>query len=249
MGAQKIIVERAAKKIYLEDGKVYKLMGAEYPASDVFNEALNLAAVGETDLNVPKLLEVRKIDGRWAIVWEYIEGVTLAELMEKDPIRFDEYLNRFVDIQLEMHTHTASRLPVLIDKMQRKIRASGLDATTRYELSTRLDGLPRHTKLCHGDFNPSNIIITKDNEAYIIDWSHATAGNASADAAQTWLLFYLAGKKDIAEKYLGLFCKKSDTARQYVDKWIAIVSASQLAKGTPEERETLLKWANVVEYE
>jgi aminoglycoside phosphotransferase (APT) family kinase protein len=249
MGAQKIIVERAAKKIYLEDGKVYKVMGKEYPASDVFNEALNLAAVGETDLKVPKLLEVRKIDGLWAIVWEYIEGVTLAELMEKEPARFDEYLTRFVDIQLDMHTHTAPRLPLIIDKMQKKIRASGLDATTRYELSTRLDGLPRHTKLCHGDFNPSNIIITKQNEAYIIDWSHATQGNASADAARTWLLFCLAGKKDIAEKYLSLFCKKSDTARQYVDKWIPIVSASRLVKCTPDEREILLKWANVVEYE
>jgi aminoglycoside phosphotransferase (APT) family kinase protein len=249
-----IIVERPNKSIYLEDGKVYKVMGPEYPASDVFNEALNLAAVGETELRTPKIQEVTKIDGKWAIVWEYIEGTTLLELMKREPARLEEYLNRFVDIQLEMHRYSATRLPVLIDKMHRKIRASGLDATIRYELHTRLDSMPRHTKLCHGDFSPSNIVITGDNEACIIDWSHASQGNASADAAQTWLSFSLSrdafpGATDLAERYLNLFCGKSDTARQYVEKWISIVCASQLVKGKPEEREFLLRQVNVVEYE
>jgi aminoglycoside phosphotransferase (APT) family kinase protein len=187
-------------------------------------------------------------------VWEYIEGTTLLDLMKKEPKRFDEFLGRFVDIQLEMHKYNATRLPVLIDKMHRKIRASALDATTRYELHTRLDGMPRHTKLCHGDFAPSNIVITKNDEAYVIDWSHASQGNASADAAQTWLIFSLnqhlfAENSNPAEQYLKLFCEKTDTARQYVEKWISIVSASQLVKGKPEEREFLLRQVNVVEYE
>jgi aminoglycoside phosphotransferase (APT) family kinase protein len=247
------MVERPNKTIYREDGKVYKVMGEEYPASDVFSEALNLAAAGETRLKVPKILEVTKVDGKWAIVWEYIEGITLLELMKEEPVRFDEYLNRFVDIQLEMHQYSAARLPVLIDKMHRKIRASGLDAAVCRELHTRLDGMPRHTKLCHGDFNCSNVLITKNDEAYIIDWSHAAQGNASADAAQTWLilrfyqdLFY--GGRNTAEQYLTLFCQKSGTARQYVEKWIPIVSAAQLVKGRPEEREFLLGQINAAEY-
>ncbi|MDR2865533.1 MAG: phosphotransferase, partial [Spirochaetaceae bacterium] len=123
------------------------------------------------------------------------------------------------------------------------------DATCRYELHTRLESLPKHTKLCHGDFNPSNIIITDNDEAYIIDWSHAAQGNASADAAQTYLLFWLTGNINAADKYLDLFCAKSDTAKQYVQKWISIISASRLARAKPEEREFLLHWANVVEYE
>ncbi|MDR0399560.1 MAG: phosphotransferase [Treponema sp.] len=249
-----IIVERPNKTIYLEDGKVYKVMGPEYPASDVFNEALNLAAVGETELKTPKILEVAKVEGKWAIVWEYVEGTTMLELMKREPDRFDEYLNRFVDIQLEMHRYSATRLPILTDKMHRKIRASGLDSDIRYELHTRLDSMPRHTKLCHGDFAPSNIVITRDGEACIIDWSHASQGNASADAAQTWLIFnfyrnILPGGRDLAEMYLNLFCGKSGAPRQYVEKWISIVSASQLLKGRPEEREFLLRQVNVVEYE
>jgi thiamine kinase-like enzyme len=109
--------------------------------------------------------------------------------------------------------------------------------------------MPKHSKLCHGDFNPSNIVITGADEAYIIDWSHAAQGNASADAAQTYLLFRLAGNAALADKYLALFCKKSDTAKQYVEKWLSIVAASQLMKAKPEEKELLLRWANVVEYE
>ena len=95
----------------------------------------------------------------------------------------------------------------------------------------------------------SNIIIKKDGTPYIIDWSHATQGNASADVARTYLLFVLSGKEDIAKKYMNLFCKKSDTARQYIEKWLPIVAASQSVKGKKEEREILLSWANVVDYE
>jgi len=132
--------------------------------------------------------------------------------------------------------------------MNRKISETGLDATTRYDLHTRLEGMPKHDKLCHGDFNPSNIIVASDGD-YIIDWSHATQGNASADAARTYLLFWLAGDINGAEAYLDKFCSLSDTAKQYVQKWIPIVAASQLVKGKPQEREFLLHWVNVVDYE
>ena len=133
--------------------------------------------------------------------------------------------------------------------MNRKISETRLDATTRYELHTRLEGMPKHKKVCHGDFNPSNIILNADGTAYILDWSHATQGNASADAARTYLLFCLQGDLAIAKRYLALFCEKSDTAMQYVQKWMPIVAASQSVKGNEKEREFLLSWVNVVDYE
>jgi hypothetical protein len=37
-------------------------------------------------------------------------------------------------------------------------------------------------------------------------------------------MFWLAGEADTASKYLNLFCLKSDTAKQYVQKWIPIVA-------------------------
>ena len=50
-------------------------------------------------------------------------------------------------------------------------------------------------------------------------------------------------------KYLELFCKKLDVPRQIVQKWMPIVATSQSVKGKEKEREFLLSWANVVEYE
>ena len=249
MKLEKVIAVRTNKTVYRDGDLAIKVFDSDYSKADVLNEALNQARVEETELNVPKLKEVCVVDGKYAIVSEFIQGKTLAALMEEEPDKREAYRAMFVDLQIKMHAQTCPLLGKLKDKMNRKISQSGLDATNRYELHTRLEGMPTHSKLCHGDFYPSNIIIKEDGTANILDWSHATQGNASADAARTYLLFWLGGDIDGAERYLDLFCRKSDTAKQYVQKWIPIVAASQSVKGRPEEKEFLLHWANVVDYE
>ncbi len=248
MKLEKIVAIRTVKTIYRDGDSAVKVFDESYSKADVLNEALNQARVEDTGLYVPKVREVTKVDGKWAIVTDFIEGKTLAQLMEEEPDNKAMYMDRFVRLQLTMHSKQVDRLNKLKDKMNRKIDETGLDATTRYDLHSRLAGMPKHTKLCHGDFNPSNIIVASDGD-YIIDWSHATVGNASADAARTYLLFWLAGDIEGAEMYMDLFCTLSDTAKQYVQKWIPIVAASQLVKGKPQEREFLLHWASVVDYE
>ena len=249
MNLDKVIAVRNNKTVYQDGDRCIKVFNEGFSKADVLNEALNIARIEETDLPIPKLLEVTMIDGKWAIAYEYIKGETLAQLMEKNPDKKDEYLELFVDLQLTVQSKTSPLLNKLKDKMNRKISEAQLDATARYELHTRLEGMPKHNKVCHGDFNPSNIVISEDNKPYILDWSHVTQGNASADAARSYLLFCLGGDEDSAKKYLDLFCKKSDTAKQYVQKWMPIVAASQSVKGNEKEREFLLGWVNVVEYE
>jgi tRNA A-37 threonylcarbamoyl transferase component Bud32 len=245
----KIIAVRTSKIIYRDGDRVVKVFDESYSKSDVLNEALNQARVEETGLNIPSILEVTKQDGKWAIISEYVEGKTLQQLMTENPEKKDEYLNLFVDLQMSVHAKRSPLLSRLKDKMNRKIGEANLDPTVRYDLNTRLEGLPKHNKVCHGDFNPSNIIIKEDGTAYILDWSHATQGNASADVARTYLIFWLNGDTESAEKYLEIFCKKSNTEKQYVLKWLPIVAASQSVKGNPKEREFLLSWVNVADYE
>lgn len=248
MKLENIIAQRTHKTIYRDGNLAIKVFDESFPKSDILNEALNQARVEETGLNIPKIEQIAQIDGKWAIATTYIEGKTLKQLMDENPDKLDEYLDLFVNIQLEILSKKSPLLNKLQDKMQRKISQTTLDATTRYELHTRLNGMKRHDKVCHGDFSPSNVIISEDGTPYVLDWSHATQGNGAADAARTYLLFCLKGQKDIAEKYMALFCGKSDTARQYVNEWLPIVAASQSVKGKPEEREFLLSWANVCEY-
>ena len=249
MKLEKIIAVRNNKTIYHDGDKSIKVFNEGFSKADILNEALNQARIEGTGLNIPKVLEVTMVEGKWAIVSEFIKGKTLAQLMEEEPEKKDEYLAFLVDQQLEMHSKTCTHLNKLKDKMNRKISESTLDATTRYDLHTRLEGMPKHNKVCHGDFNPSNIIIAEDGTPYILDWSHATQGNASADAARTYLLFWLNGDFEGAKKYLDLFCQKSNTAKQYVQKWMPIVAASQSVKGNEHEREFLLSWVDVVDYE
>ncbi len=249
MTPDRVIAVRTAKTVYRDGDLCIKVFNEEFSKADVLNEALNQARIEEIGLNIPKIHEVTKIDGKWAIVSDFIEGKTLQQLMDEDPDKKDEYLNMFVDLQLTVLSKTCPLLNKLKDKMNSKISMAELDATTRYDLHTRLNGMPKHNKVCHGDFNPSNIIIAEDGTPYIIDWSHATQGNGAADAARTYLLFWLKGDIETAKQYLELFCKKSDTAKQYVQKWMPIVAASQSVKGNEKEREFLLSWVNVVEYE
>lgn len=249
MKLDRVIAVRNSKTIYRDADKCIKVFDEDFSKADVLNEALNQARVEETGLNIPKIIEVTTIDGKWAIVSEFIKGKTLAQLMEENPDKKDEYLELLVDLQIEVHSKANPLLNKLKDKMNRKISMADLDATTRYDLHTRLEAMPKHNKLCHGDFNPSNVIISENGTPYIIDWSHATQGNASADAARTYLLFCLNGDTDGAGKYLELFCKKSNTAKQYIQKWMPIVAASQSVKGNEKEREFLLSWVDVVDYE
>ena len=249
MKLETVIARSHGKTVYRDGDNCIKVFDEGYAKADILNEATNQARVEETGLQIPKIREVMMIDGRGAIVSDFIPGKTLSTLMAENPEKTEEYLSLFVELQLSVLKKTSPRLSKLRDKMRDKISQAALDATTRYELHARLEGMKRHSKLCHGDFNPSNVIISEDGTPYIVDWAHATQGNGAADAARTYLLFCLEGKEALAKRYLELYCQKSDTARQYVQKWMPIVAASQSVKGNEHEREFLLSWCNVVDYE
>ena len=244
-----IIVKRRYKTVYKCDDSVVKVFAQTHPKADIFNEALLTARIEETGLDIPKVKGVNLIEGKWAIEIEYREGKTLEEMMQSDRSNLDKYMSDFVDLQLQVHSMTSPLLTGVKDKLTRQINSLKiLDATTRYELLSRLESMPKHKKVCHGDFNPSNVIVSENGKMSVIDWSHATQGNASADAAMTYLLFALKDQ-ETADLYLNIFCRKSDTARQYVQQWLPIVAAAQLTKDNDLEKEFLMRWIDVIDYQ
>ncbi len=64
----------------------------------------------------------------------------------------------------------------------------------------------------------------------------------------TYLLFCLENQKK-ADLYMKLFCEKSDTARQYVNRWLPIVAAAQMTKKKEEQKDFLMRWIDVAEYQ
>ena len=154
------IAERKTKTVYKDGDKTIKLFIENYSKAAILNEALIQSRVEEsTDLKISKLIEVTKIENRWALVTEFIEGTPLDVLMKEHPEKEDEYLKLFVDIQLEIMSKKVPLLNRLKDKYRRKLAEADIDDNTRYELLQRLEGTKNHDKLCHGDFNPSNVII------------------------------------------------------------------------------------------
>ena len=248
--AEQLISSSSTKSVYRDGNVAIKEFCEGFPKAEVLNEALCNARVEDLPgLHVPKILGVSVVDGKWSIMKEYIEGKTLGQLMEENPDKTQEYMEQMVDLQLEIHSKACPLLNKLKEKTIRALNEEPeLDESTRYELLTRLDGMPKHTKLCHGDFSPSNIIVQEDGTMYVIDWVHAAQGNASADVARTYLLLTSKDSK-LADLYMDLFCEKTDTDKRYVQGWLPIVAAAQLVKKRPEEKELLEKWINVFPYQ
>ena len=248
MANQQILAEKSYKTVYRDGDTVVKEFTASHPKSNVFNEAYIHSVAEESGVPVPAILGVEPRDGGWAIRMEYVDGKTIEELIQEHPKQKEALLDRFVEIQTEVESRRTPKLRNTRYKMEEVINGmSEIDASTRYELLQRIHGMRRHTKLCHGDFVPSNVVIREDNSYCILDWAHATSGNAGADAAITYMKLTLEDP-ETAEVYLRKYSHKADMPIQYIQKWMPIVAAAQLSKHIESERELLEQWISVAEY-
>lgn len=248
MELKNIVAVRNNKTIYRSEDKLIKVFDENYSKAGILNEALNQARIEETGLNVPTLLEVSKIDNKWSIVMDFIKGNTLEKLIQENPEKTDEYLNLFVKTQMEIHSKQNKLLTVLNGKMLKKMERTDLTENTRYELHTRLVSFEQHDKVLHGDYQLSNVIVGDDGKVYVVDWSHATQGNASADVAMSYLLMVMDNKREMAERYLELFSEMTNTDKHYIKKWIPIVAASHLLDCKEEHKSLLSSFVDVMDY-
>lgn len=248
--AKELLSKNGPKSVYRDGDKIYKVFEKGFPKDEVIHEAFVTARVENIEgLHVPKILGITvDEEGNWVIVKEYVEGKTLLELMKENPDKVDAYIDQMVDLQMSVFAKKAPLLQKMKDKITYQINGlNTIDSATRYELLTRLESMPKHFKLCHGDFRPSNIIVSDDGEMHLVDWVHATQGNASADVARTYMILQLIDG-DMARKYYDNFCSKTKTDKTYVNKWLPIVAAAQLTKERPEEKELLESWLNICDH-
>ena len=236
MKLDRVIAVRNSKTVYRDGDRRIKVFHWKYSKADVLNEALNQARIEETGLSVSKILEVTTVDGEWSIVSEYVKGKTLAQLMQEEPEKRDEHIALLADLHNSIHGKACPFLTRQKDKMSQRIEMAGLSAAAKEDLKARLGTMPEQENICHGDFHPSNVIISPDAPPYILDWAQATRGNASADAARTYLLFLLDEDASLAELYLDAFCQRSGIQKQTVKEWLPLVAASCLYGANERER-------------
>ena len=95
------IVARGHKVVWDCGDSIVKAFDETKPASDVLNEALNLARIVEAGVAAPKVIDVSEYEpGCWGIQVEHLAGKTLAEVMEAEPENKAKYLDQFVRLQL-----------------------------------------------------------------------------------------------------------------------------------------------------
>ena len=147
--AKQLISSSETKCVYRDGDLAIKEFCEGFPKAEVLNEALCTARVEDLPgLHVPKVLSVSVMDGKWSITREFIEGKTLQQLMDENPDKVQEYMEQMVDLQIDIHSKACPLLNKLKEKTIRALQEEEqLDANTRYDLLTRLDGMPKHTKL------------------------------------------------------------------------------------------------------
>ena len=84
MKLEKSIAKGTNNEVFKSGDLAVKVFNDNYPKADVLSEALIVARVEDTGLNIPKIKEVSVIDGKWAIAMDYVEGKTLADMMKED---------------------------------------------------------------------------------------------------------------------------------------------------------------------
>ena len=242
--ADRIIAIRTDKIVYRDGNTVLKVFDPAYSTADIFNEALNQARIEETGFPVPKIMEILKLDGKWAIRREYAEGITLERLMQEKPENRESYLDLFTDVQREIFGLKAKQLNRQKHKLAQRISRAPIPEEKRELLLENLFTLPDGHATLHGDFIPSNLVLLPQGGHCVLDWTHVTEGNEHEDVARTYLQLLRRFNEGMAERYLSLYLGKAGTRRGDVFAWMASATVALLALCRPSERGFYLEKLN-----
>ncbi len=222
-------------KIYLYKGKVVKLFNDNLPVTESLYEANKQRLALSYGLNVPKVIDVTEIDGKQAIIMEYVEGKTLGNVLSKNMDQAEHFMSMSIDIQQEIHSYTADTLEPMSAKLTRQIEAANLKESHKIQLIDKLHSITYESRLCHGDFHLFNLILSKNGTVTIIDWVDSSAGDIRADIYRTYLL-YSQFSAEIAEMYLRLYLRKSNLSKEEIFQWAPIIAAARLSENVPSEK-------------
>jgi len=193
---QPMTIARSAEIYDLGNNKVLKLFHANISddaAKWEFRNATEAYALDEDSslLSRIKLHGEVSIDGRYGIIMDFINGKTLTQNIEKNPLRVVGYSQRLAKTHVAMHAMKADGLRDI-----REIISAYLDDQSMQFLSTRqkaacrryLSHLPKGNALIHMDFHTDNVLVTPYKDI-AIDWATGAKGDRSADLAMTYFLF------------------------------------------------------------
>jgi uncharacterized protein (TIGR02172 family) len=253
---QPIAVGRTAEVYPFANGKVLKLFFPNIPLTWIDKEVDTGRYIQDAHLPVPKVFEKVKVNNREGVVYERIDGPSLLNQLAAKPWKVAEYARLLANLHAQVHNVLA---PTNLET-QREWARGGIPETNKLSNDKKdsilhlLDSMPDGNQLCHGDFHPGNIIITKRGPV-IIDWMTVSKGMACGDVARTsiilevakapqgtpfrWLLEWV--RKVFLDNYLKTYFQLQSIEKDLFITWRAIMAANFFVDvSLPEEEANLL---------
>ena len=175
------------------NNKVIKLAKSNTDISSLQREYKNNLIVWKMGLSVPKPFEVVEYNHRPGIIFERVDGESIKERLFKIIIREinkNNPENDWTDVRVtarllsELHQFSNDEIRPQRDFLKRQIRSVDyLSEDEKDDVISLLDRLPEKNKICHGDPNPNNILISSGKPVFI-DWNDTTIGNPESDVAE-----------------------------------------------------------------
>lgn len=211
--------------------------------------------VSATGLPVPAVYGIIEVDGRHGILYENVAGPSMLKTLESNHARLKQFARTFGELHASMHAIRGEGLSSQRQQLEKKIRgAASLPRKLKLGALEALRQLPDDNLLCHGDFHPDNILMSKRGPV-IIDWNDASQGKPEADIARTLLLLRQGEPprplsldiEDISsirtqfiQNYLNRYKEIQSISIDEVDSWRLPIAAARLSEGIEGERDRLL---------
>jgi uncharacterized protein (TIGR02172 family) len=251
------IGEGNTAEIYLWGSKeILKLFRQMLPPEQAEREYRTGKVVEELGLPVPKVGDLLELEGRKGIIYERIEGISLMELLTKHPMKMNQYSRQLAELHYQIHLCKLDKeklemLPKYKESLEWNIRHTPVLTEEQRLLSlSKLEQLPEGEYLCHGDFYPGNVIVTKDR-CVILDWMTAASGSQAADVARALYLlkdaiipgripmiarfFINLGRKQMANVYLKEYLKLSSLTKENITDWRLPILSARLTEWVPKQ--------------
>jgi len=249
---QPIAVGRTAEVFALGQDRVVKLLRDGFPAILVDQEALGTRAARRAGISAPEPGEIVEIGRRRGLILERVEGPTLVQEVSRRPYLLVKYSRLLGRLHAQITAASALDLPSQKARYIWQLNlAARLPADMKNAVLKMLEGLPDGDRLCHGDFHPENVIISRRGPV-ILDWEPAMRGSPAGDVATTclWIRSVMTYFTGVKAGLFGQFARLSEAAylseyRKFasgdldqLEDWIAVRGATRYC----EDDRTSFTW-------
>lgn len=252
---------RTAEVFEWGENKILKLFRQNIHKSLAENEYKISLDICERMATTPKVYGFKEIDNRNGIIYERIDGLTMMKLISLRPWKVKNLAHKLAELHKSIQQEFDFQLPRYKTILKENIASSELLSNDiKKKMYEYIEMLRDDNKLCHGDFHPDNVFVTKDRNV-IIDWMTATQGNPLADVARTSIMFKFGviSEKPYLEKkiinvlrnkfyseYIKHYIDISEVSMEEIEQWELPIAAARLIEGIPEsEKVEIMKYINL----